>query len=100
MMAPIFFGVMVLRESEPDVAGLMAPSSTQPGEGRPVTTGMLSPLMPSGTCCVSCMTTDERAARSKIGCARRGGRNPLKSVVRDGALIAMGGVLLRVGQPR
>ena len=37
--------------------------------GRPVTTGMLTPLPPSGTSRASCWKTDCRAARSKIGWA-------------------------------
>src|SRR5690242_12363697 len=89
-MAAIFFGPMVLRPMVPLVAGLRAPSSTHPTVGRPVTTGTATPLPPSGTRRTNCWTTEARAARSKMGADRAGGRKTeLKSDSLVGAVIAM-----------
>ena len=54
-----------------------------------MTTGTDCPFGPRSTRRQSDMTTEVRAARSKIGPVMVAGRNPLKSEVRVGAVIAM-----------
>src|SRR5690606_14941333 len=89
-IAASFFGAIGRRPRPPLVDGLRPPSSTHPAVGFEVVIGMVWPLAPRGTRRARRCTTDWRAASLKIGADCSGFRNPLKSAVVVGAVIAIG----------
>src|SRR5690554_2068223 len=97
-MAANFFGSMDSRSISPLVAGFCPPSETQLAVGLPVVIGIALPLMGSGTRRDIDITTDCRAASSKIGSEISGGRKPSKSEVLVGAVIAIV-LFLSLGSP-